>query len=692
MQGVLSIRSYLTLTLFALFAGGFILACGPKNTDEKQAVDQRSGRMIEDYGSWISTISAEDVYGPSDRIGVLQSVDEALYFSLSDSENEGKVGIKRLALKGELTEAVSAQFDVKTRVHEYGGAPLLGIGNSLFAVKRDDQRLYRFAPNQEPVALTPNGTRHADCVSYPKGSRLVCVREDHRQPGTPTSSLVSLNLNFKNEGQTLFSGQDFYASPRVSPDNSQLAWISWQHPNMPWDITQLWVADLTPAGDVGEPKQLLAGHSGSITQPLYSPSGELYFIADFDNWWNIYRITAEGTLEKVQQESAEFAVPDWMMGNHNYAFESEDTIIASYKSKGKTELVRIDLDSGLVSTIAAEFADVRQVIKGSDGVYFVGNKATPEKGIYRVKGRGVELVYAPQLPVVDPNYIARAQTISFTSATCDTPVHGYYYGPRNPNYLSPSDQRPPLLLMMHGGPTASASLSFRRDIQFWTSRGFAVLDLNYRGSSGFGRDYRRSLYGLWGQADVEDAVQAANYLVERGWVDGKKLAIRGSSAGGFTVLSALAFYDTFSAGVVYSGISDLDSLDKLTHKFEQGYLDQLVGDLKPGSSVYRDRSPLYHLDQLTEPLLLIRGLDDPIVPPDQSLSIFYTLKSRGVPSALLSYEDEGHGLQKPANQIAALEAELSFYGQVFGFKPAGNIQTLTLDNSEHLPVMDPQVR
>lgn len=650
--------------------------------------DERSGRLIADYGSWHSLLSAKAVYAPSDSFGVLMPIEDGVYFTQVDANLGGKVGVNKLGLSGDLVNIIPSEFDVKSRVHEYGGAPILAIGSSLFAVKRDDQRLYRIAPNQQPVVITPANTRHADCVSYSKGSRLICVREDHRVSGAPKASLVALNLNFENEGETLVSGSDFYSSPRVSPDGSQLAWISWQQPNMPWDNTELWVADLDPDLGIVRPRRLLSQMQGAITQPLYSPSGELYVIADFTNWWNIYRIKPDGSPEAVLEQAAEFASPDWQLGNHSYAFETDDQLIASVQHEGKTHLLRIYTQLRITESIAAEFAEVKQLVKGPDSVYFVGSKITPEKGIYRIRGRGVELAYAPKLCIMDPRYVSRAEPIKFTSDISGLPVYGYFYGPMNPEYIAPDDQRPPLIIMLHGGPTWRASLSFRRDIQFWTSRGFAVLDVNYRGSSGFGRAYRQSLYGLWGRAEVEDAIEAANYVMSRGWVDPDKVAIRGMSAGGFSVLSALAFYNTFKAGVVYSGMSDLMALDRETHKFEQGYLHHLVGELKPNSPLYRERSPLYHLDDLKEPLLLVQGASDPVVPAQQSNVIYAALKRRGVPVAYLLFDDEGHGVKKPRNRVAALNAELSFYGQVFGFSPADSQadqrSLLLIDNGEAL--------
>lgn len=669
--------------IVSIFLISLLTGCGKPDTRSVQVVDKQGGRTIAPYASWTSPISAEDVYGLSDDFGELQSVNDALYFIQSDSTADGRMGIKRLLNDGSLVDALSAEFDVRTKVHEYGGSPFLAIGQSIFASKADDQLLYRIAPNQSPVPLTLPGTRHADCVSYPKGSRIICIREDHRKAGEPVSSIVGVNLNFVAEGEPLAEGADFYASPKVSPNMKQLAWISWQHPNMPWDHTELWIGELDPKGGIHNKTRLLADKRGSITQPLFSPDGVLYFVADFDNWWNLYRISPDGLLEQVLDKDAEFAVPDWKLGNHNYAFESENTIVASFIDKGKASLIRIFLDTGLTESIAVDFGEITQVVKGEAGIYFVGNKVTPEKGIYRVNGRGTELIYSPKLTVLDPSYVSRAKSISFKSDD-DMTIYGYFYGPNNPDFIAPNNTRPPLIVMLHSGPTAKASLAFRRDIQYWTSRGFAVLDLNYRGSSGFGRAYRQSLYGEWGKADVKDAVRAAGYLVNKGWVDGTKLAMRGSSAGGLTVLSALAFYDTFKAGVSYAGISDMALLRQDAHKFESSYLDQLVGKNSPENNVYYERSPLHHLEELKEPLLLIQGGGDTVVFTKQSVRVFNALKARGVPTAYLEFKGEGHALKHPKNQMISIEAELYFYGKVFGFTPAGDIPSLKIENAHRL--------
>ncbi len=663
-----------------LLSAVLLLLGGCERTDTKDQSAKESGDIkVAPYGSWQSPLSAAEVFERTDDIAELQSVGNAIYFAESSGRAQGKVGIKRLDDLGKVTEVVPPDFNVKSTVHEYGGAAFLGIGQSLFATKLQDQLFYRFAPNQPPLPLTPNGTRHADCVAYPKGSRIICVREDHRQGGEPKASLVTINLNFAGEGDTFVTGHDFISSPTISPDNTQLAWITWEHPYMPWDKSVLWLGDLDRKGQLKNIRKVSTPEDSSVTQPLFGPDGKLYVVSDLSNWWNIYRVTPRETLEPVLSKNAEFAVPDWRLGNHNYAFENASTLIASYVEGNRAALLRMHLDSGLTESLAVDFAEITQVVKGEDGVYFVGAKATPEKGIYRVVGRGTELVYAPALANLDPNYVSQAKNIAFATGK-NQQAYGYFYSPVNPNYVAPHDTRPPLIVMLHGGPTARASLAYRCEIQFWTSRGFAVLDLNFRGSSGFGRAYRQSLYGKWGESDVEDAVNAAKYLVAKGWVDANKLAIRGISAGGLTVMSSLAFYDVFQAGVSYEGISDFEQLAKGTHKFESGYLDQLIGPYPEKKERYRELSPLNHLDGLNEPLLIFQGLRNKIVPTVQSRQIYDALKAKGVPTAYIDYGDDASDGRTPEHKAAGLETELAFYGQVFSFTPAGKLPALQLDN------------
>ncbi len=445
----------------------------------------------------------------------------------------------------------------------------------------------------------------------------------------------------------------------------------------------MWLGDLNRKGQLTNIRQIAPERKGALMQPLFSPGGVLYFIADYDNWWNLYRLDANGSIEQVTQLKAEIGGPAWKLGQHAYAFENENTLIASFNKEGDAGLLRLDLQTGVIEPLAADFADIRQVVQGADGVYFVGNRPTPERGIYKVSGRGTELVYAPEISGLDPKYISRAINVEFTTKGGDK-AHGYFYPPVNGDYQPLPDTRPPLLMMLHGGPTAKANRAYSSAIQYWTSRGFAVFELNYRGSTGFGRQYRQSLYGNWGKADVEDAVWAAGFLVDQGWVSADKLAIRGGSAGGLSVLSALAFYDKFKAGVSYFGISDIEVLGKETHKFESRYLDQLIGPYPKMKAVYRERSPLYHLQGFNEPLLLLQGLEDKVVPPNQSQHIFKALKDKGVPTAFIGFEGEGHGFRQPHNKILALESELVFYGMVFDFTPAGTLPALKLDNAAAL--------
>lgn len=671
-------KQILAVALMVLVLQG----CG-QPAQEQQAPADNEQRISAAYGSWVSPLGAAEVYGSASAIGELQSVGDAIYFSESSPAEGGKVGIKRLEKDGSITSVVAPAFGIGSRVHEYGGGDFLGIGQSLFVTKGQDQLFYRIAPNQEALALTPNGTRHGECISYPKGSRIICVREDHRQPGEPKASLVTINLNFSGEGDIFVDGHDFISSPAINADNTQLAWITWEHPNMPWDNTQLWLGDLNRKGQLTNIRQIAPERKGALMQPLFSPGGVLYFIADYDNWWNLYRLDANGSIEQVTQLKAEIGGPAWKLGQHAYAFENENTLIASFNKEGDAGLLRLDLQTGVIEPLAADFADIRQVVQGADGVYFVGSRPTPERGIYKVSGRGTELVYAPKICGLDPRYISRAVNVEFTTKGGDK-AHGYFYPPVNGDYQPLPDTRPPLLMMLHGGPTASANRAYDSAIQYWTSRGFAVFELNYRGSTGFGRQYRQSLYGNWGKADVEDAVWAAGFLVDQGWVNAEKLAIRGGSAGGLSVLSALAFHDKFKAGVSYFGISDIEVLGKETHKFESRYLDQLIGPYPEMKAVYRERSPLYHLQGFNEPLLLLQGLEDKVVPPSQSQHIYKALKDKGVPTAFIGIEGEGHGFRQPHNKILALESELVFYGMVFDFTPAGTLPALKLDNAAAL--------
>ncbi|QYK06634.1 S9 family peptidase [Shewanella zhangzhouensis] len=653
-----------------------LLGCEPR---QESVLPQESDSepMAARYGTWISPLTAEDVYASSDELIELRAVGDLMYFSEFDGKS-GNTGIKRLEADGSVSQVVPAEFNVGSRVHEYGGGDFLGIGQSLFATGKSDQLFYRFAPNQAPLALTPNGTRHGDCISYPKGSRIICVREDHRQQGSPAASLVTINLNFAGEGDTFVAGHDFISSPSINGDNTQLAWLTWEHPAMPWDNTRLWLGELDRKGRLHS-SRVVAGEGGNVavTQPSFGPDGRLYFIADYDDWWNLYRLGDDGKPERLYQKNADFAGPAWRLGERTYAFESENSLIASYVHNGEAGLIRLDLQTGHAEDIAVDFGEIKQLTGGKDAVYFIGSKVTTEKGIYRVSGRGVELVYAPRLMVLDPRFISRAQSISFATAD-NMRAWGYFYWPRNPAFKGLSDTRPPLLVKLHGGPTAKANLAYRGDIQYWTSRGFAVLDLNFRGSSGFGRAYRQSLYGNWGKADVEDAVNAARFLVKKGWVNGDEMAITGASAGGLTALSALAYDDTFKAAVSRAGISDIEQLAGETHKFEKTYLDQLIGPLASHRALYRERSPVYQLERLKEPLLLLQGLQDTVVLPNQALTIYEALEKNQIPAALLTFADENHNHWKNANLVKALEYELGFYGQVFGFKVADEVPSLNL--------------
>lgn len=629
------------------------------------------------YGSWKSPISAERVYADANSVGLIRAADDGIRWVEYRADNDGRHSVMR---PGEKTgQVITADaVNVGTRVHEYGGGAMAAAGDTIYYTADGDQRLYRKAGAREPQALTPSSDgnlRYADCVPDPSRDRLICVREDHRDSGEASNTLMGVSLDREGEpdaGTVLFGGADFVGAPTVSPDGRRMAWRAWDHPNMPWDTMYVYLAEIAEDGSLQSIRRVAPDRGGSQTQPRFAPDGTLYFVADWSNWWNLYRLE-QGEPAPVKAMSAEFAAPDWGFGNRNYAFLDADTAVVSYTQDGRWHLGWLALDDGTLTPLGEAFADIDQVVRAGDAVYFIGATATEGEAIYRSRGEGSpEPVYTPPGPELDPRYVSVPEAITFPTDG-DQQAHGFFYPPKNPDYGGPGDASPPLIVMVHGGPTSAATAKLDPALQYWTSRGFGVLDVNYRGSTGYGREYRQSLYGNWGKYDVADAVNGAGWLAEQGRVDGDRLAIRGGSAGGFTTLAALAFRDRFDAGTSYYGVSDLELLTRETHKFESHYLDQIVGPYPETKDRYEARSPIHAIDGINAPLLLFQGLKDKVVPANQAETIYQGLRERGVPTAYVAFEEEAHGFEKPANRIRALSLELGFYGHVFGFDPAGDI-------------------
>ncbi len=478
----------------------------------------------------------------------------------------------------------------------------------------------------------------------------------------------------------LAAGHDFYATPRLSPDGTRLVWLTWDHPNMPWDGTDLWQATIGDDGSLGEPVHLAGGPKESIFQPHWTAEGVLYFVSDRSGWWNLYRLV-DGGDEPVCPLPAEFGQPQWVFGMSTYGFTDDNRLVGAVNENGSWSLKTIDLDSGTMHDCRLPFTVIAQVrVTGHEAV-FLGASPDMEPSIVRADLNlgGYEILKSSGSIDIDHGHFSRPQQIAFPTSDGQA-AHAFYYPPTNPDHAGPADELPPLLVKSHGGPTSATTNALDLRIQYWTNRGFAVVDVNYGGSTGYGRDYRQRLDGQWGVVDVEDCIHAARYLVGQNKVDGRKLVIRGGSAGGYTTLAALTFHDLFAAGASYYGISDLETMTTDTHKFESRYLDRLVGPYPQERQRYSDRSPIHFTDQLSCPLILFQGLEDKVVPPDQSERVRDALRAKGLPVAYLEFAGEQHGFRRAATVKRTLEAELYFYGRILGFTPADPIEPVTIEN------------
>jgi len=641
--------------------------------------------ILRPYGAWESPVTAEALAESHVGLDNLRSTDGRLYWTENMPAAGGAIGIFGLDAGGGAAVLSPAGTNVRSRVHEYGGAPYVVVGGTLYYTQLSDQRLYRLEPGATATVLTPEGFRYADFapVLGADGSltALICVREDHGDPRQIRNALVRIPLPAGGAGDVLFDGSDFVAYPRVSPDGRQLAFITWDHPSMPWDATKLQLAQID--GQSLTTPRPLAGADGSesILEPQWDRDGALYFISDRSGFWNLYSWRDEAA-HCAYARAAEFAHPLWLLGQANYALLGDGRAVARCGEHGIDGLVLIDLRRGTGRALDLPYVQYAQLTRiDEEHVAMVACSARVPQALVRLNvntGR-TRTVRVASRGLLASDAVSAATPIDFPSAAGRV-AHALYYPPVNPLFQAPAEELPPLLALVHGGPTIQASPAYSAAVQFWTSRGFAVVDVNYGGSSGFGRAYRRALEGNWGVVDAEDVIAAAEYLGRTGRIDPLRTAISGGSAGGYTVLVALSTSDVFHAGADYYGISDITALAQDTHKFESRYVDSLIGPLPEAQAIYDSRSPLQHLDGFTAPLIVFQGADDPVVPPNQSARMVDALRARGAPVAYLLYPGESHGFRKPANIIRSLQAELSFYGQVFGFKPADKLPPLVIEN------------
>lgn len=561
---------------------------------------------------------------------------------------------------GRLVDAVPEGVNVRTSVHEYGGGAYVARGGVAVYADFADQRLHRVRPGETPVAITPappapRSLRYADGRFRPGTDDMVWVRERHGEDGSVVNELVVIPLDGSRDPEVVASGHDFYANPRFSPDGARLAFLAWDQPRMPWDGTEVYVAEVRPDGSLAGSTAVAGGPEESIFQPEWSPTGVLHFVSDRTGWWNLYA-AEPGGIRALAPRAEEFGTPAWVFGYSTYGFLEDGRIVCRRETAGTTPVGILDPATGELLDLDLPFEEVLPVVT--------------------VEGTRVVLGEA-EIPPIDLAYLSEPRPIAFPTTDGAT-AYGYHYPPANPDFVGPAGELPPLLVLSHGGPTAATDTEFNPDIQFFTSRGFAVVDVNYRGSTGYGRDYRRALNGRWGIVDVDDCAAAARYLADEGLVDATRVVASGGSAGGWTTLCLLTFAEGFAAGTSYYGVSDLAGLAEHTHKFEARYLDSIVAPWPSGRAVYDERSPLHHTERLTKPMLVLQGLDDRIVLPAQSEALVAALAAKGIPHAYVAFEGEGHGFRKAENIVRSLESELSFYAQVLGLPHPEGVPVLPL--------------
>jgi len=650
-------------------------------------------KKISPYGSWRSSITADAIVAGVIGLGQIQLDGDDIYWVEQRPAEAGRNVVVRRRAGGAIEDVTPPAYNARTRVHEYGGGAYRVHQGTVWFANFSDQRVYRQDPGRPPVPITPaKDIRHADLVLDERRNRLIAVREDH-STGAPSAvnSIVSLDPSSptpsalagegRGGGYPLVEGNDFYSTPRLSPSGSHLAWLTWNHPNMPWDGTELWVAALTDEGALLTPRKVAGGERESIFQPTWSPDGVLYFVSDRTNWWNLYRWQGQN-IEPVVQLPAELGTTSWLFGMSTYAFESERRIVCQVRSKGLARLAVVDPETGRLENVDTPYSAFSPYVRARAGkaVTIAGSPVEPVSlvAVDLANGKVEVLRRSADLPV-PPAYLSVPQTIEFPTEGHVT-AHAFYYPPVNPDYQAPAGERPPLIVYVHGGPTGSVSNALDLGDQYWTSRGFGFLVVNYGGSSGYGRDYRQRLNGQWGIVDVDDSVNGARYVVDRGLADGNRVAITGGSAGGYTVLRALTSTHYFKAGASHFGISDLEVFHSDTHKFESMYDQGLIGRWPEERHIYRERSAIHFLDRITAPVILFQGLEDKIVPPNQAELIVDALRKKGLPVAYIPFEGEQHGFRIAKNIKRSLEGELYFYSQVFGFTLADPVEPVPIDN------------
>ncbi len=669
------------------------------------------------YGAWTSPIAPDALAEGTRKIELIRLDGASVVWVESRPEEGGRSAVMRWTPDTCAEDATPRWFNARSLVNSYGGGAMaVRSGTIVFTQfspeafpKTKDQRVYRQDNGKLPVPITPAvAASYADFEIDAANGVVYAVMEEATvlTNGQATQTLVALDMSGARMPRILASGGDFYAAPRLSPDGRHLAWITWNYPSMPWEGTELWMAEINPSGDLRAP-QKVAGNPAeqvdpmlnpvlqrlmrfsdtSITQPVWSPGGQLYVVSDQvevagHRWSNICRVERRALIP-VTRDAVEFAAPAWQLGGASFGFASDSEIIATMTRDGLWSLVRVDTGTGHVSTIDTPFTAIRQLHVSGGAAVFLAGSFTEPSGIYRMDlaSQEIRLIRStgPPLDAAVADCLAAPRSITFYSGE-GCAAHAFHYPPRNPRFTGPEDEKPPLVVMIHGGPTAAAATSLDLTIPFFTSRGFAVVDVNYRGSTGFGRAFRRAIYGGWGKVDVEDCIGVVSALVAEGLVDPHRIVSRGGSSGGYTTLALATFTDLLSAAASYYGISNLEMIAKVTDKLEAHYAELLLGPYPSASKLFRARSPLYHADRIDCPIILFQGTEDPVVPPEQARVLIAAMAARNLPHAYEFYEGESHGFRKAASIVGSLEEELSFYGKFLGFTPHGPLKAPVIHN------------
>ena len=640
------------------------------------------------YGSWPSPVSVEMLTASVVGLSAPAFDGDRLYWLEARPEQAGRTSLWREGPDGDPEEVTPEPWNVRSRVNEYGGGEYAVAGGVVVFSELSDGRLYVIRAGGEPQPITPTAAlRYADLRLHVDRSLVLAVREDHRAPGEPVTTLVALELAGDNAegGRVLCSGADFYASPELSLDD-RLAWTEWNHPNMPWEATAIMVGRLSPGpdgGSVADVQQVAGGPSEAAALPSWAPDGRLTFLSERTGWWNLYAWNGAETTA-LCPESVDFCGPPWRLRTRPYAWMDDRWLAGLRICEGVVTGALVDLETGAVTSLSEDAVAVESIVASRSVTTgrlatVLGSPIEPNRvAAGDLTTRTWRTIRSSGGARLDPAWISVATGVSWDSDL--GPVHGWYYPPVNPGVTAPVDERPPLIVLSHGGPTALAGRNFSTEYQYWTSRGFALLDVNYGGSAGYGRAYRERLNSNWGVVDAADCIGGARAVAQRGLADPDRLVISGGSAGGYTTLRALTTSTVFAAGLSSYGIADLESLAQDTHKFESRYLDGLVGPYPEARDVYRDRSPIHHVDRLSAPILLLQGSEDAVVPMSQAELMADAVRQKGLPVALIVFEGEGHGFRRRETIQAATQAEQSFLAAVLGFTPADDLPDIEIEN------------